>query len=488
MNGSLVRRTLWSRGLAIACIGAALTGCADFHPQPLSPADNATALESRTLADERLQRFLRASLPADSYAVRAPDWGLGKLTLAALYYHPDLPVARAALAGSQAGVVTAHARPNPTLSLTAVFGTAAVSGAFPPDALPLVVGPVVDFLIETAGKREARTAQAQHIVDAAREDLATATWQVRGRVRVAMLNLWASRNRLKLGQEQIRLRQQLVALLEQRFAAGEATALDLARERVALAQATLGHQDELGREAEAQGQLATAIGVPAKALNSVQISVTAFDHVKLPKANLVAGPLRRQALTERSDVKSSLALYEAAQAALRLQIAKQYPDVRLGPGYNYEFGTNRFILSPVVDLPIFNQNQGPIAQAVANRQEAAANFTALQAKIIGAIDAAGVKYGATTQSLRIADRLSTSEQLRQRQARAAFASGATDRPTLITTELEAAVIWASRFDALVQQRQALGALEDALQQPLFDPQDARLVPRAKERTIAERSL
>jgi len=34
-------------------------------------------------------------------------------------------------------------------------------------------------------------------------------------------------------------------------------------------------------------------------------------------------------------------------------------------------------------LPIFNQNQGPIAQALANRQQAAANFTALQAQIDG---------------------------------------------------------------------------------------------------------
>ncbi len=45
---------------------------------------------------------------------------------------------------SQAGVITARERPNPTLNLSAVFGTAAVSGAaFPPSVLPVVVGPVV---------------------------------------------------------------------------------------------------------------------------------------------------------------------------------------------------------------------------------------------------------------------------------------------------------------------------------------------------------
>ena len=39
----------------------------------------------------------------------------------------------------------------------------------------------------------------------------------------------------------------------------------------------------------------------------------------------------------------------------------------------------------------------------------------------------------------------------------------------MTAELEGAAIRLSRFDAVVEQRQALGAVEDALQQPLFDP-------------------
>jgi hypothetical protein len=37
----------------------------------------------------------------------------------------------------------------------------------------------------------------------------------------------------------------------------------------------------------------------------------------------------------------------------------------------------------------------------------------------------------------------------------------------VTAKLELAAIQLSRLDTLMQQRQALGALEDALQQPLF---------------------
>jgi len=188
---------------------------------------------------------------------------------------------------------------------------------------------------------------------------------------------------------------------------------------------------------------------------------------------------------ERTDVRSSLAQYEAAQSALQLQVATQYPNLTLGPGYNYEFGTNRFILNPAIDFPIFHQNQGQIARAVTDRQQAAASFTALQAQIIGAVDTAVAGYRATTQTLRTADALAADEQSRQRQVRASFDAGDSDRPTLIAAELEAAVVQSSRFDTVVLQRQALGALEDALQQPLLDPEAARFVPHAGPRATTE---
>jgi len=477
----------WSKLAMIAWVSMTLAGCARFRPEPLLPAVNAATLDGRTFDNPRLRRFLLASLPAGK-AVPDPAWDLDKLTAAALYYHPDLAVADAKLAVSRAGVITARQRPNPTLNLSAVFGTAAVSGAaFPPGVIPVVIGPVVNFVIETFGKREDRTAQAQHLVEAAREDLATAMWAVRGRVRIAMLNFWAAQRRLKLAQDQIGLRQKLVTLLERRLTAGFATALDVTRERIALAQVSLGIRDVDRLEAEARVQLATAVGVPVHALDGVRISVAAFDHQNAPTVDVAIGPLRRRALSERTDVQASLAQYEAAQSALQLQVASQYPNLLLGPGYNYEFGTNRFVLNPALDFPILNQNQGPIAQAVANRQQAAASFTALQAEIIGAIDAAAAAYRTTTQSLHTADVLLAGEQARQRQARASFAAGESDRPTLVAAELEAAVIRSSQFDAQVQQHQALGALEDALQQPLFDPHSALFIPHAGQRTATETS-
>src|SRR5204862_2361235 len=78
----------------------------------------------------------------------------------------------------------------------------------------------------------------------------------------------------------------------------------------------------------------------------------------------------------------------AAEAAFQTEIAKQSPDVHVNPGYEYDQGDNKWSLGVSVELPILNQNQGPIAEARARREEAAARFNALQSKVLADIERA----------------------------------------------------------------------------------------------------
>ncbi len=473
--------------LFVAFAGTLVSGCVSYQPEPISPEANARALESRSLTDPRLKQFVALALRADAEAEAEPTWDLTTLTLAAVYYHPDLELAQAKLAAAQAAVVTAGERPNPVLNFTNIVGQGLVAGAIPAGAAPLTIGPAIDFLIETFGKREAMTAQAQSLAEAARFDVATAGWQVRGRVRAALLALWAAQQRLALTRQRLDLEDQLVGLLEHRLTAGEASALDLSRERINRAEITLAlHDLELGA-AEARVQLATAIGIPARALDGVNLAMDAFDHPPAIARNFDSGAWRREALTERSDVQASLAAYDATQEALRVAVANQFPNVSLGPGYSYQYGINQYQLDFGTTLPIFNQNQGPIAEALAKRQEAAAAFTALQAQIIGAIDAAATAYRKSTQNLASADELIGDERRRARQTESSFRAGQTDRPTLVTAQLEAATTALSSFDALLRQREALGSLEDALQRSLYGPDVMLPDPRASLRPAPESS-
>ena len=451
--------------MAVALVGAIAAGCARYQPEPLSAAANAAALESRDLAgNTRLEHFIRASLPGQ--AVGPVHWDLDSLTLAALYFHPDLDIARSKLAAARAAVATARQRPNPTLNFSPLYNLNV------PTPTPWTVGGVVSFVVETFGKREKRTAQAEALAEAASWDLATAGWQVRGRVRGALLALWAAEHRLQFARQRARLETELVALLEQRVAAGQASALDLARERINRAQMDLAIRDLERARSETRVQLATAVGVPVRALDGVALSFAELDSAPSPPAGLAA--LRRRALVGRTDIAASLAEYRAADMALKLQIANQYPNLAIGPAYNWgAIETTRIsnqVGAPLnVELPLFHQNQGLIAEAAARRRQAAASFTALQAQILGQVDAALAGWRGAARTLATADALQADADRRAGRVRESFRAGAVDRPTLVTAELERAVAAASRVDAQVAERQAIGTLEDALQQPLFGP-------------------
>src|SRR5206468_6717230 len=114
---------------------------------------------------------------------------------------------------------------------------------------------------------------------------------------------------------------------------------------------------------------------------------------------------RRESLHARSDILAALAKYHAAQSALELEIAKQVPDFHLGPGYQYDQGPNKWTLAISFELPVFHRNEAAIAEALARRVEAAAQFTLVQSQAIAAIDAAVAAQ--TAAAAQLEDRKST---------------------------------------------------------------------------------
>lgn len=458
--------------LILSSAAAILSGCASYTAKPIQPEATAAALEQRKLSDPTLARFVANVLPDRASDASSAPWDLSTLTLAALYFHPEIEVSRTKLALARAGVKTARQIPNPTFKLQ--------PGQYPAviDASSWTIGFIVNFILETAGKREKRIEVARNLVEAARQDVITAAWQVRGGVRSALLDLWAAEGRRTLVERRQAVQLQIVALLEGRFTAGDASALDVARERINLSQARLALRDSERQAADARARLATAVGVPVRALEAVSLALVTFDNpVGVPEGtDLAANALRRRALRERTDVLGLLAEYDASQAGVRLQIAKQYPDITLGPGYTYDQGFDLYSLDLNVELPIFNQNQGPIAEAEARRKEAGARFVALQAKILGEIDRARAAYLTAGRTILTADALLRDQERQRQQVERAFRLGETDRLAPLSANVEKAIVDLARFDAIVQQREAIALLEDALQFSIYDSSSLYLHP------------
>jgi outer membrane protein TolC len=172
-------------------------------------------------------------------------------------------------------------------------------------------------------------------------------------------------------------------------------------------------------------------------------------------------------LQRRPDVLAALADYAASESALRIEIAKQYPDIHLNTGYEYDQGLQKWgLLGFGVELPLLNRNEGPIAQAEARRNHAAASFEALQAKVIAELDRALSVYQVTAETRESAEALLATQRKQQTSVEQQFQAGAADRLEVLTAQLELATSELALQDSLTRLHQALGALEDAVQRPL----------------------
>jgi outer membrane protein, heavy metal efflux system len=437
--------------------GVLSSGCARYQPLPLVPERTAASLDTRALADPGLHRFLRTNLtlPGDWPLKR---WNLQELTLAAFYFHPSLDLARAQWGVAKAGIQTAGGRLNPVLSAVPGY---TLNPDFGSPWFPMVS---LDVPIETAGKRGYRIAHAREMAEVARLNILSTAWAVRSNVRSSLLGQAGAQLRADLLQEQLEWHRQLVVLLEERLQAGAAARTELTPFRISLAKTGTDHADALRMAAEARGRLAEAVGVPVRSLAGLEFAFGLDVEAEMAR-DMTSAEARQRALLGRADVLAGLAEYAVAEAALRLEIARQYPDLHLAPGYQFDQGQHKWSLGLSLELPVLNRNQGPIAEALAKREESAARFLSLQAKVMGEIDRALAARAAALEQL---ERQRQLMQLGREQAgsvAAHFQAGAADKVELVSAEIEAAASDLAYLDAQFRAQQAVGQLEDAIQRP-----------------------
>jgi len=428
-----------------------------FHQAQISPKTSAHQLEGRSLADPGLRQFL-----ANDFGIHAPDpnqaWDFGSLVGTAFYFNSDLRRVSASAASTKAGIKQARAWPNPTLNWSpeALYNARSAPGVF-----PWTLGFSLDLLVETPGKRGARIDQARQQSNAAILNVASAVWRVRSNVRKALVDLYSAGLTEEILKRQLSIQKDNISLLEQRLTAGEISAPEVSLARISASQSALLLQESQKLSGEAKARLASAIGLPITALQNAQISFRTLE--ALP--DLPLRTARREALVQRADVLSTLADYAASEAALRLELAKQYPDIHLNPGYMFDQGLDRYNVGFAITLPVFDQNQGAIAVAEAKRKEAEAHFLATQTKILSETDSAYASLNGARRKLKTADTLLAAQRKQQESVQAAFNVGAADRLQLLQSQLELTTAELSRAAAFIEAQTATGLLEDALQHP-----------------------
>jgi cobalt-zinc-cadmium efflux system outer membrane protein len=427
-----------------------------YRAKVLNPPALEESFRVRSLADSGLSEFLRANQSATTWPPSELD--VRTLALIAYYFSPDLTVARARLTTAEAAVRAAGVRPSPSLALEGGYNRNPETHALY-SILP-------SFTIETAGKRGLRILQAQAQMEAARAAFIETGWLVRSRIRGAVYNYLLAERRQELLGTEVAVRAEVVDIYEKRLAAGEVPRPELDFYRVDLNTARSSLGAAVGETAQSRVAIANAAGLPAAALGRITIQGSELDS---PPAldSLPIAAVRKAGILHRADVRRTLAEYAAADAAVRLEVAKQYPDVQLTPSYQFQEGFGEYILNAALQPLSLYRSRPMIQQAEAEREQAASQFQLQQTQAIGEMERAVAQYRSAFKAWQDAgSRVLIIQRDREAAARRALEAGEGDRLGVATARLDTITASRTELEALTRVVSALIALEDAMQQPL----------------------
>lgn len=440
-------------------------GCAwkTYTAAPLDLAGADAAALERRLDDARTRAVLE-SAGVDLRDWPALAWTRETLLLQLLDRHPEMAAARAQVAAARARVPAVRQPVNPDLSsrLEGHSDRAGVS--------PWSVGAGLQFTLNQRPLLDAQGAVAGAEAEAAEVAAGEVAWRLYRLLGDALLAVQSTSESAALARDAVELAQERVDSVAVRHRYGAASALEvqLAGEAMLAArreQATVG-----AAQTTAMAQLAQALALPASGVETLRVARWPV----LPPAGGAgsegAGPdaatARALALRNRLDLAREIASYAVAEANVRLEVARQYPQVRLGPGLVWDQGDRIWQIGLALPLALLHRNQAGIAAAEARRSAQAAQVLARQTAVAGEVEAARQRLVALAAPLLAARREVESAERHVALVRQSFDAGAADAGTLIAARTLALQARRQVNDSTAAWRQAQWALEASLQAPL----------------------
>jgi len=444
----------------LACLPMMLGSCGfqEYIAKPIDTAAVAQKVNSKRPDDSRFNQYLLTNGYSPEQ-LPVQKWGLDELTYCALFFHPSLDVARAQWRAAEAAKLSAGERPKPTISGSLAKGNNANN-----DISPYAYGLSIDIPLETADKRSIRIENAEHLSQAAKLEIAQTAWRLRNQVAQSLYEYQFNRQLTKLLAEEQAKRQEIVDIYQKRTNLGESSNIELSAAKLQLQTAAAELNARERNSLILLSQLASSLGLSLTQLQSMQLAES--TNTDLLAALSVQADVQSSALLNRLDIRAALERYAAAEAKLKLEIAKQYPDISLSPGYTYEFGNKVWSLGLSSLLTLLNKNKAAIAEATALREVEAAQFEALQTTVIAEANTANAKLAQARQMLENQKNLLQQQQRNTQRMERRFSSGDIDKLEITYARLEQVVAEKNVALSRYQLTTTVNELENALQMPL----------------------
>ena len=295
--------------------------------------------------------------------------------------------ARAGVDAAEGDRLAASRRPNPALSVDSA-GYPAFESARPGYWGGQEFTVRFDQELETAGRRRLRTEVAESGRASAQLGVQDRARQIGLDVRRAYLTAVLAQADRGVAQTSLEEIDRVIALNRARLEQGEISGAELRRlqvERLRFVEDVFGADLALKNARSTLLALLNAprLDLPLELIDGLKASpAEGLEALTAASADPGGAPrLFAQALEARPDVLVARREQVKAETSTRLQRALRTPNITLGGGYQNNFGSDGVVFGVTMPLPFFNQNQGGIARADAERRAADARADATAAVV-----------------------------------------------------------------------------------------------------------
>ncbi len=376
--------------------------------------------------------------------------------------NPRLQVASAEREVAQASILTAKAYPNPTIGALAgpQYSMMSNAGRGPSG---LLQGYNVTQPLELPSLRRARREAAEKALAGTDLGITSARLQVRGIVKQTFYLVLRHEREIDVAEENLRLIEDLRQRIETQVSVGEAARLELVRAETEVATARTVLRSAQLHRMTALAMLRSAIGATPD--EQFQPVGSLDPHLNLPDLET----LRSGMLRKHPALMQARANVDTADAKLKTEVVARKPQPSLYADYEHQpdLGFARFGIQ--IPLPVWNKREGPIAEAVAERNRLRAVEQVQQLQLTAELERAFGQYQVATQQLESFQQGVLPEaEAALRAAEAAFRFG--ERGILEVLDAQR-VLRSVRFDYLNAQYDLQAALIDLEQLQAIDTVD-----------------
>jgi cobalt-zinc-cadmium efflux system outer membrane protein len=298
-------------------------------------------------------------------------------------FNPGILVTQGREEAARAGIVTARQFPNPSVEVNAgpqrprndsgtLSGTAWGVGVAQPIEYPSV--------------RDSRRRTAEANLGSVEAGTLTFRAQLFALVKSNFYEVLQRQEQLGIAEDDLRLLAEIRDRVALRAKLGESPKLDLVRTETETLNAQRNRDSAAVRVAQSKLALANLVGIPAGEDYSVRGKLDAAD--VLPTLD----SLRAQVGRDNPQIQQAIAEQERARNRLQLERDLRIPAPTLQAGYVQEPDKSVTRFGVGIPIPLFNQRQGQIAEALAEVKVADAQLRTRELALTREVDAAYSRF------------------------------------------------------------------------------------------------